>query len=529
MKTRSLIIISALQVMFAFAQKQAPQNWFHLDPKKDKYNGVSTDRAYEELLKGKQGKPVIVAVIDGGTEVAHEDLKSIIWVNPGEIPGNGIDDDRNGYIDDVNGWNFIGGAKENIDKDNLEVTRVYRTLKAKFANVNVNNLEGEAKEEYEYYLTVKAAFEKGREKYESTLKMYDNLSNTANTLRRKIGKDSMAMKEFKAYKPINAYESITKMILESQFKGKNYVVISQFTKDLNKGSKDLSKFIDYHYNLEFDPREEIVADTYDNTRERYYGNNRVSEPNGDHGTHVAGIIAAVRNNDTGMNGIADQVQIMVLRVVPDGDERDKDVANGIRYAVDMGARVINMSFGKPYSPYKEAVDEAIRYALSKDVLLIHAAGNDHQNTDTVNNFPTFRISGYQADNWIEVGASSWEKKKNIPATFSNFGKNTVDVFAPGVDIYSCIPESKYASFDGTSMAAPVTAGIAAVIRSYYPELTAAEVKAIILESAIKVKGKVYVPGSRKMKVSMTELCRTGGIVNLYEALRLAEQKVKGRK
>lgn len=219
---------------------------------------------------------------------------------------------------------------------------------------------------------------------------------------------------------------------------------------------------------------------------------------------------------------------MVLRVVPDGDERDKDVANAIRYAVDNGAKVINMSFGKGFSPYKEAVDEAVLYAQSKDVLLVHAAGNDHKNLEVENNFPTDAIANYNASNWIEVGASSWKSKKLIPAEFSNYGKTKVDVFAPGVDINSCIPKSDYASYNGTSMASPVTAGVATVLRSYYPELTAAEVKEIIMQSAVKVKGKVFVPGTKK-KVKMNELCVSGGIVNLYEAVKLAEVKMQSRK
>lgn len=527
MKKTILITGLVLQAFFALAQKEAPKNWFNLDPKKDKFNGVSTERTYAELLKGKEGKQIIVAVIDGGTEVKHEDLKNVIWINPGEIAGNGIDDDKNGYVDDVNGWNFIGGANANIDEDNLELTRLYRKLKDRYGKVDTTALEGEDLANYQYYKKVKADYTKGLNEYSMYLNFYKALAKGAENIAAKTGKDSLSMSEFKQYKPADVNESMAQKSIEQSFKRskKDYVVISKFSKGLEEAKTQISKMVDYHYNADFDPRAEIVGDNYENTTERYYGNNKVSEPNGDHGTHVAGIIAAVRNNNIGMDGVADHVRIMVLRVVPDGDERDKDVANGIRYAVDMGAKVINMSFGKSYSPYKTAVDEAVKYALSKDVLLIHAAGNDSKNTDSLDNFPNDKIPGYTAENWVEVGASSWRKKKETPAEFSNYAAQNVDVFAPGVDIYSCIPESKYASFNGTSMAAPVTAGVAAVIRSYYPQLTAAQVKSILMESAIKVKGKVYKPGTKK-KVAMTELCRTGGVVNLYEAVKLAEQKVK---
>lgn len=527
MKKITLIAAFAFQSIFVMGQKAAPQNWFNLDPKKDKFNGVSTERTYSELLKGKQSQPTIVAVIDGGTEVAHEDLKDIIWINPNEIAGNGIDDDKNGYVDDVNGWNFIGGATRNTDKDNLEVTRLYRKLKATYEKADTLALEGADLTNYELYKNVKADYQKGFKEYSMYVGIYNTLGTGAAEIAEKLGKDSLSMTEFSEFKPEGLNQAMAHGSIKQSFKQskKNYVVISKFQKGLNEAKEQISKFVDYNYNLNFDQRAEIVGDNYENVNERYYGNNRVSEPNGDHGTHVAGIIAAVRNNNKGMDGVADNVRIMVLRVVPDGDERDKDVANGIRYAVDMGARVINMSFGKAYSPYKNAVDEAVQYALSKDVLLIHAAGNDNKNTDQLPNFPNDKIQGYSTDNWIEVGASNWKKKKEIPAEFSNYAAQNVDVFAPGVDIYSSIPESKYASFNGTSMAAPVTAGVASVIRSYYPQLTAAEVKSIILESAVKVKGKVYQPGSKK-KVAMTELCRTGGIVNLYEAIKLAESRSK---
>jgi subtilisin family serine protease len=305
------------------------------------------------------------------------------------------------------------------------------------------------------------------------------------------------------------------------------VVISKFSKGLQGAKEQISKFVDYHYNLDFDSRN-IVGDNYEVATERFYGNNKVSEPNGEHGTHVAGIIAADRNNGLGIKGVSDQAEIMVLRVVPDGDERDKDVANAIRYAVDNGAKVINMSFGKAFSPYKNVVDEAVLYALSKDVLLVHAAGNDHKNLEIENNYPNDKVTNYNASNWIEVGASSWKNKKLIPADFSNYGKQSVDVFAPGVDINSCIPDNKYESFNGTSMASPVTAGVAAVLRSYYPALSAAEVKEIIMQSAIKVKGKVLIPGTKK-KVKMNDLCVSGGIVNLYEAVKLAEVKIQNKK
>jgi subtilisin family serine protease len=267
-----------------------------------------------------------------------------------------------------------------------------------------------------------------------------------------------------------------------------------------------------------------VGDNYSNVNEKFYGNDSVLGANGDHGTHVAGIIAGIRNNGLGINGVANNVKIMIVRTVPDGDERDKDVANAIRYAVDNGATVINMSFGKAYSPYKNAVDEAVKYAQSKNVLLVHAAGNDSKNTDEENNFPTPKmLNGQTASNWIEVGASTPTDDEYLVAPFSNYGKRNVDLFAPGYQIYSTVPDSKYREMSGTSMASPVVAGVAALIRSYFPNLTAEQVKQVLMESVVPVKHKVILPGSTSKKVKFKTLCKSKGIINVYNAVEEASR------
>jgi cell wall-associated protease len=498
---------------FVFAQKKAPENWFNLDLKKDKVPGVSTERAYTELLKEKKSTPIIVAVIDGGTETDHEDLKAIIWTNTKEIAGNGIDDDQNGYIDDIHGWNFIGGKNGDVDKDNLELARVYKELTTKYKDT-----DPKPGPELEYYLKVKADYERTKRIATNMSKTYGEIIKNIDAITNKIGTKTPSEQELKKYNPTTEMEK--KCIEISR---KNKLSLNELREQLEKAVTYYTTQLDVNLNTDLDSRS-IVGDNYTDLNERIYGNNSYEGPEGDHGTHVAGIIAAVRNNNIGMNGVANNVQIMVVRVVPSGDERDKDVANGIRYAVDNGAKIINMSFGKSYSPGKAAVDEAVKYAISKNVLLVHAAGNDARNTDTTNNFPrdTYENSTDVASSWIEVGASSWHKGKQITANFSNYASQNVDVFAPGVDIYSTIPDSKYASFNGTSMAAPVTAGVAALLWSYYPSLTANQVKDIILQSSVKVKGKVQLPGNAKRKVKMTDLCKTGGVVNAYEAIKLAE-------
>jgi subtilisin family serine protease len=303
-------------------------------------------------------------------------------------------------------------------------------------------------------------------------------------------------------------------------------------KELGKGVTQLEGMVKYNYNIDFDPRN-LIGDNYANQTERNYGCSDVEGPDASHGTNVAGIIAAVRGNRIGMDGIANNVRIMSVRVVPDGDERDKDVANGIRYAVDNGASIINMSFGKSFSFNKKVVDDAVKYALSKDVLLVHAAGNDGKDNDNTDNFPNPRPEGKsskRATNWVEVGAANWKTGADAAATFSNYGKLNVDLFSPGVDIYSTIPDNKYDFFDGTSMASPACAGVAAILRSYFPELTAPQVRDILMATVTKNTNKIFKPGrgDKKSKVDFTDLCITGGVVNAEKAVALA-LTTKGKK
>ena len=527
MKRINLLLFVYLLTFVAYAQKTPPQNWFLLDAKKDKYPGVSANKAYNELLKGKPAKTVVVAVIDGGTDVSQKDLKEVIWVNEKEIPGNGIDDDKNGYIDDVNGWSFIGGKDSDVVEDTYELTRMYALLKPKYKDADTTKLSAQEKADYYLYQEVKKEFRKKSDESTRMTELMIKLTNAINQMKAELKTDSPTLDQIKKYNassPVEVYAQ--KAVIKTMEKG---ATLKDLESQLKEGYDYYSKGTLYSFNLDFNSRTR-VGDNLDDMSERYYGNNHVSGPKGEHGTHVAGIIGAVRNNDFGIDGIAAHVKIMVLRVVPDGDERDKDVANAIRYAANNGAQVINMSFGKNYSPYKYLVDDAVKFAESKDVLIVHAAGNDAKNTDIDNNFPRDKYLGTStyASNWLEVGASSWKKRKYRAAEFSNYGTVNVDVFAPGVAIYSTLPNNSFASYNGTSMASPVTAGVAALIRSYYPTLTAQQVKEVIMESAVPVKRKVFLPGNDKKKVKMKELCITGGLVNAYAAVLLAEKKVNGK-
>jgi cell wall-associated protease len=559
-----------------------PKNWFNLDLVANGYFGISTEKAYNELLINKKPKTkIIVAVIDGGTDINHEDLKDVLWTNSKEIPGNGIDDDGNGYIDDIHGWNFLGSKKGNLAYDNLELVRILKKYKSKYKSTIMSTvLDSTEKAEFRIYKKAEADFGKKYSEASEAFPYYIAIKKVLDTVAFISKKQIPSLEDVDRYKADDEIEEQVKKIIRKGTKDDGS--IEKFYNNINKGYKELDVMLKYNLNDKYDERAELVGDDYANSNQRNYGNNDVTGPDADHGTHVSGIIGANRTNEIGIKGVAGNVSIMTIRVVPQGDERDKDVANGIRYAVDNGAKVINMSFGKGYKWDKKAVDEAVKYAESKDVLLVHAAGNDNSDNDVVENYPnkyydsaeaeaylkahpkkelaafippkrqdmqnssagygyndrgmgmrdrlpivvvdTAKFKLPHANNWIEVGASAYKDDDELKASFSNYGKYNVDVFAPGFMINSTTPNSKYEEYDGTSMAAPVVSGLSALILSYYPQLKPSQVRDIIIKSVSKVDHKVKYRNDKgeNVRVAFSEICVSGGIVNAYKALLLAE-------
>jgi subtilisin family serine protease len=500
------------------------EDWHLQSPNNDPYYGTGVSQAYNELLINKTPKKeIIVAIIDSGTDIHHEDLSDNIWINDDEIPNNGIDDDGNGYIDDMHGWNFIGGPDStHVTDDTYEVTRLYAKLHTKYENADSSNLETNQLEEYNYYLQIKSNFLSERREINQILQNVNGFEQAIMVARQVFNVSSLDSLSSVDIEPDSLdSEQVT------QFKGLvDYMRSNNITENEIFEAKDqFQSLSNFGMNPDFDPRH-IVGDVYTDLTDRIYGNNDVSGPTSDHGTHVAGIVGAVRNNGLGMDGIA-KVKLMILRTVPNGDERDKDVANAIRYAAENGAHVINMSFGKGYSPEKWYVDTAIKFADSLGVLMVHGAGNDGENNDSTANFPNNSFEdGSVAVHYLEVGASSWKGGDEIPADFSNYGKTEVDIFAPGVQIYSTMPENEYKAQDGTSMASPVVSGIAALIMSYYPDLSTVQIKNILLETATKTSNlKVLKPGSSEQipNILFSDLSVSGGIINAYEALKRAEE------
>ncbi|MEX0314449.1 MAG: S8 family peptidase [Allomuricauda sp.] len=491
------------------------KTWGHADLVSDTIPGMSVDKAYNEIIKNRKGKTVVVAVVDSGMDLEHEDLDDVLWTNKGERPNNGKDDDGNGYVDDIHGYNFLGEAYN----EQLEYVRMLR--------LNIGDASDRAKarlkldEEYPKALQNKQQYEQ----------IYQVVKNADDAVKKELGKSTYTKKELMDIEAKTEQMKQNIAVLNQMFSyGES---IASVMDELSEGITYFTEQVNYNLNKDFDGRTPVGDNPYD-AGDKSYGNgnpkNRVDTES--HGTHVAGIIAAERNNGKGVNGVAKNVRLMSLRAVPNGDEYDKDIAMAIRYAADNGAKIINCSFGKSFSPNADWVYDAIKYAASKDVLIVHAAGNDGSDLDNPENpnFPNDHSFGNSefANNVITVGALTSSYGSKMVATFSNYGKQNVDVFAPGDAIYSTLPNNEYDFQGGTSMAAPAVAGVAALIRSYYPQLSAAQVKQIIIQSGLRTKASVIVSGDPEKATTFDQISKSGTMVNAYNALILADNITKGK-
>lgn len=518
-----LTIVLVLIQFLGFSQDNSNE-WQHLDPKDDGVLGISTQKGYN-YLKDRNADTVIVAIIDNGADLLHEDLQGVFWVNKNEIEGNGIDDDNNGYIDDINGWNFIGNSDGvNLKMETTELTRYYAFLKEKFEGKEIDEIDAKDLEEYNKYQIVKNDYENAVKEKKSDIKYYKGLLSYYNRS-DKIIKKHLKQSEYSEEDVRGIKRGKSEVIKSRDFLIKVYdnnVSKEYFENRISATEKDLITRL----NTEFDNRAKIVGDNPDDILDTIYGNNMLNVRGPSHGTGVASVVGAL-NNGFGINGVARHVKLMIIRIVPNGDERDKDIALAIKYAVRNGADIINCSFAKKYSTHYEFVQEAILLAEEEGVLIVHGSGNSGVNNDEVSYYPTGVLQDNTiANNWITVGASLPTDDKNLAAFFSNYGKTTVDIFAPGYDIENCTLSNKYSKASGTSISAPIVAGLAAVLKSYYPHLTAKDLKEIIIKSAyIPKTKKVIIPGDGKEQlVKFSNLSVSGGIANLYNAILLIEKE-----
>jgi subtilisin family serine protease len=537
-KKISLLLFPFFFFFISFSQtqqvKQKVQGWHLLDDQKDGYMGISLEKAYD-LLKGRKSQTVIVAVIDSGIDTAQEDLKAVLWRNPGEINGNGVDDDKNGYVDDVYGWNFCGSKEgENLVHNSYEIARVYHGWKNEFEGKTENEIPADRKFLYGQWVRASRMINKD---YESAVKEKPNLVNylavvtqTSKTIYDKLDVKEFTVKEIKPLlgnpdkdisRAADLWNDLFKQVPDSSIK--NTVFIDEATRYLDQ----LNAKIDRKLKAPEDWRGQLTKDNYTDINDRFYGNNNLKIGSGHHGTMVAGTIGAIRNNGIGVDGIADNVRIMAIRAMPGGDEHDKDIALAIRYAVDNGAKIINMSFGKPVSPYKQFVDDAVRYAASKGVLLVHGSGNDGADITNDVFYPTATfINGEKATNLINVGASGDRSTGGLAASFSNYSNKEVDIFAPGVYIHSTASSNSYQDADGTSLACPVVSGVAALLKSYFPDLTPGQIISILTTSGKPIDEVAVEPGTTDKKVKFSSLSSSGRIINAYEAVKLALAREK---
>ena len=497
------------------ALTEAPDDWHRLDFETEGVLGVGSERALRELLAGRRPqREVVVAVIDGGTDTAHVLLRPNLWRNPRER-ANGQDSDGNGFVDDLLGWNLIGGADSSVHHDTYELTRLYAACTGQRAGT------GLPKPSDAECTDLRSAYTEKRSEVQQTLQQINQISTVLSqitTLLNQAVGAPLTRAKVEAFQPSSPQLTQAKGLwLQLAENGLDSAEVAEARKAYDGQFR-------FGLDTAFDPRP-IVGDDWTRAGDRGYGNNDVMGPDASHGTHVAGIIGAVRGTGP-MQGIAPNVKLMTLRAVPDGDERDKDIATAIRYAADHGAHIINMSFGKAYSPQKALVDEAVRYAESKGVLLVHAAGNDGANIDQTPSFPTpYYADGTRAALWLEVGASSWRGMNALPATFSNHGRDRVDLFAPGDDVLSAVPGGGTKAQSGTSMAAPVVSGVAALLMAYFPDLTAAETKDIILRSVRAMPDQeVTLPGTPGTQATFGTLSRSGGVIDAYAAVQMALQR-----
>lgn len=524
---RALIPILGLLFLAVPASAQVelqtlPPEWPHLDLSRDGFAGISTFRAYEELLADREPqRSVIVAVIDSGVDTTHTGLAGRLWVNPY------LSHTGRGFAGDRHGWNFLGNsAGENVLHDTFEYVREYVRLRPRFAHVDPAHLDEAALAEYAHFTAMRDSLAAKREEfleYRQMIAMADMARRIAHDeLTHHFGSPDYRLEQ------VLAIESDDPHLLQAQ-EIALFLAYNQLDEArLAEQAEYVEGILNYSLNVDFDPRH-IVGDNYHDLSERYYGNPDVHGPDPSHGTGVASIIAARHDGEFSVAGVAsDSVFIMAIRAVPQGDERDKDVANAIRYAVDHGAHIINMSFGKPVSPQKHAVDAAVRHAMERGVLMIHAAGNDAWDRTRITTFPTRALDdGTEAELWIEVGASTAHPEM-LAAAFSNYGAGAVDVFAPGEDVWVLEPGQRSGPASGTSFAAPHVAGLAALLMSHFPELSAAQVRAIILETAVRFDVEVLRPGSSEQLVPFSSLSTTGGIINVYEAVKRAKEVVGDR-
>ena len=549
MKSKILIIITSLFfISYCYSQNntvsvEKPKFWHHEDYGSTNIPGISLDKSIRSVNHLSSKKQIIVAVIDTQIDALHEDLNTSIWTNKKEIPNNGTDDDKNGFTDDIHGWNFLGNKSGGYTVwANFEYIRILRDYGPIFKNKSKEEIPVKDKFKYEQYLKAienDKKFSKYFNNYIKSLKYDISLyQKTKDTLRHFFPKENYTYKQLDSlYRKHKINDKTYRERRDSNDQDLGALLDSYLTSldiglnsyaKLTSALKQQDSTLNKSCSLSFNERKNIDCETSN----KGYGNNKTQvEIKGipifsNHSTEVSSIIAAKRENNLGIKGFSDNIKIMPLPVCPSGDEHDRDIALAVKYAVDNGAKVINMSFGKDLSMYPELISEALQYAEKHNVLIVHAAGNNGINIDNSTFYPNDYNKIEICNNFITVGSINKNYGEKMVSSFSNYGKVNVDLFAPGEDIYTAIPDNQYGFDSGTSLAAPMVSGTAALIWLYYPKLNVQQVKQIILESGTPYDLEVIVPGTKDKKVKFSELSKTGKVLNVYNAMQMAKEMSK---
>jgi len=512
-KANFAVIPSQNEIEHSF-NKEAINSWHFKDIVLDTIPGTSLEKTYDSILKNKKGKEIIVAVIDMPIDIKHKNLKDNIWINKDEIPNNDIDDDDNGYIDDINGWNFIGNSNGKINRFvNYEVTRILK-------NSNI-----EAKD-YAPLAYLKNRYE---ERYTKALEdtSYINMVSNSKTeneniILKYLGNKALNSKNIDSLKKAHPNDTILQTAITVTNNFIKYGFTEDYISDYKiKAEERISKLL----SLNYDERK-IIGDDSEKIEDKDYGNNNVSQDSKflSHGTPISGLIIAKSINEEDSIEIVDHIKIMPLCISSYGNEHDKDIALAIRYAVNNGAKVINMSIGKEFSLHKNWVFDAFKYAEQHDVLIVSGAGNSKYDLNIYNHYyPNDNINNERevSDNFIKIGATTYHVNEKLFWKYSNYGNIDVDVFAPGYRIYSTVPtEKKYKlQSGGTSLSCAITSNIAALIRSYYPNLSASQVKHILMDSGVEYTFNVKIGDTL---LPFKTLSKSGKVVNAYNALIMAD-------
>lgn len=528
----------SVKVLSLTDSKKNNQNWHHKDFAKDSVFGISLNKWYAESNVKKNKNRIIVAVVDTQIDLEHRNLRSKIWVNIQEVPNNGVDDDKNGYVDDVNGWNFVGLKRAGYYRfDHFEYTRILRHKDLFFSenkNPKYDSLVFKRAEKFQEYYS-----EYYKNWLSSNVFLLTKWKKSVDALNHFFPKNDYTYSQLDSLYEI--YKNNNKSYQERKrdndedlgalidYMRVNYEVEIKNYDDLLRRKNQNDSILNRNLNVDLEIRNNVPQD-----RKNGYGNSKmnVNKSQNIHSTMVSSLIAGNTKNNIGTKGFHENILIMPISISVSGDEHDQDIANAIYYAVDNGAKVINMSFGKDFSLTQDLVTEALIYAQKHDVLVVHISGNDSCSIDKNTYYPIdydYYNQNEMVTNFINVGSISKRTDSTMVSPFSSYGKQNVDIFAPGEEIYVAKPGNEYGYDSGTSLAAPMVSGTAALIWLYYPKLTVQEVKSIILESGITVDQKVIKPGTDNEMVPFSELCKTGKILNTYNAMKMAEEVSKMKK